>query len=493
MKQTTMMALAAALAAAGMLGAYHLGQRHAPASAPAAAGAETRKPLYWHDPMVPGQRFDKPGKSPFMDMQLVPVYADEGDGGNGGVSISPRVQQNLGVRTAAAVMAPLPLSLSAVGNVAFNEREVAVVQARAGGFVDRVLVRTPLVRVRRGQPLAEVTLPDWVALQEEFLAVRRMPGGGAPGLLDAARQRMLLAGMSEQQVRQLEAGGRVPARQVLLAPASGVVSELAAREGMSVAAGTPLFRINGLDSVWVIAELPEAVAAQVAPGSAVSARAAAQPDTELRGKVAAILPEVDPATRTMRARVELPNPGGRLAPGMFVNLTFAPPPRAPALLLPAEAVIRTGTRSVVMLEQAPGKFAPLQVELGAEAGGQVEIRSGLQAGQKVAVSGQFLVDSEASLKASGQRMEGTAAAVHRGEGVLEAVGKDEVTLSHGPIPSLKWPAMTMAFKLPPGGLPPGMQPGTRVRFEFVQQGEGEFAVTSITAAQPAAPGHGSHQ
>lgn len=487
-------AVMAAVVAAGALGAlaayggYQFGLRQSAAAAQAPAPG-ARQPLYWHDPMVPGQRFDKPGKSPYMDMQLVPVYAEQG-ADNGTVSISPRVQQNLGVRTAVVSSAPLQLALAAVGNVGFNEAEVAVVQARASGFVERVLVRTPLAPVRRGQALAEVTLPDWVAAQEEFLAVRRMAGAGA-GLLEAARQRMLLLGMSEQQVRQVENGGRVQARQVLLAPRDGVVTELAAREGMAVAAGTPLYRINGLDTVWVMAELPESMAAQVAPGNAVTARATALSELELRGKVAALLPEVNAATRTVRARIELANPGARLAPGMFVNLAFAAAPRAPSLLLPAEAVIRTGTRSVVMLEQEPGKFVPVQVTLGQEAGGQVEIRSGLQAGQKVAASGQFLVDSEASLKASGERLQGAPAAVHRGEGVVEAIDKDEVTLSHGPIASIKWPAMTMAFKLPPGGLPAGLQAGARVTFEFVAQGEGEFRLTAIAATAPQQ--HGGHK
>ncbi len=491
---------AAALGAVGAYGGYQLGKRQAGPASPAegAAAAPGRKPLYWHDPMAPGQKFDKPGKSPYMDMQLVPVYADEGaDAGT--VSISPRVQQNLGVRTAPVTSAPLPLTVSAVGNVAFNEREVAEVQARANGFVERVLVRAPLEPVRRGQPLVEVTMPDWVAAQEEFLAVRRMQAGAAPGLLDAARQRMRLAGMGEQQVRQVEAGGRVQARQVLVAPRAGVVTELAAREGMAVAAGAPLYRINGLESVWVNAELPESAVAQVPVGAEVTARAAALPDAELHGKVAAILPQVDAATRTMRARIELANPGGRLAPGMFVSLTLAPRQRHSVLLVPAEAVIRTGTRNVVMREDGPGKFSPVPVELGAEAGGQVEIRSGLQAGQKVAVSGQFLIDSEASLKGSVQRMgapapAGDAAAlVHRGEATVEAVGADEITLSHGPIATLKWPAMTMAFKLPKGGLPLAVAPGDRVAFEFVQQADGSFQVTALRPLAPAAHQHGERK
>lgn len=489
MKKNTMIAAivsAGALSALGMFGGYQLGKRQA---APAQAAApEGRKPLYWHDPMVPGQKFDKPGKSPYMDMPLVPVYADEGTGA-GTVAISPRVEQNLGVRTVAVTSAALPLTVSAVGSVALDERAVAEVQARANGFVERVLVRAPLESVRRGQPLAEVTMPDWVAAQEEFLAVRGMHAGASPALLDAARQRMRLAGMNEQQVRQLEAGGRVQARQVLVAPRNGVVTELAAREGMAVAAGAPLYRINGLETVWVNAELPEAVLAQVTVGTPVVARAAAMPDAELRGKVDAILPQVDPTTRTIRARIVLDNPGARLAPGMFVNLSFAPRQGHAALLLPSEAVIRTGTRNVVMLEEGAGKFAPVAVELGPEAGGQVEIRSGLQAGQKVAVSGQFLLDSEASLKGSGQRMGASAPLTHRGEATVEALGQDEITLSHGPIATMKWPAMTMAFKLPRGGLPVHVAPGDHVTFEFAQQADGSFQVTTLAPAHQ----HGDHK
>jgi len=392
------------------------------------------------------------------------------------------------VRTALVTSAPLPLTVSAVGNVAFDEREVAVVQSRSNGFVERVLVRAPLETVRRGQPLAEVTMPDWVAAQEEFLAVRRMNAGAAPGLLDAARQRMVLAGMSEQQVHQVETGGKVLARQVLVAPRAGVVTELAAREGMAVAAGAPLYRINGLDSVWVNAELPETAVAQVPVGTEVTARAAALPDAQLRGKVAAILPQVDAATRTIRARIELSNPGGRLAPGMFVTLSFAPRQGHAALLLPSEAVIRTGARNVVMLQEGPGRFAPVQVELGAEAGGQVEIRSGLRQGQQVAVSGQFLLDSEASLKGSSARMGGAAPLTHHGEATVEAVGQGDITLSHGPIATMKWPAMTMTFKLPPAGLPQRFAPGERVTFDFTQQGDGSFQVTAMERAE-AAPVH----
>jgi Cu(I)/Ag(I) efflux system membrane fusion protein len=409
----------AVVAAVGVLGAvgfgmYRLGANSAhdttPAAAsPASAGSGAadstggRRVLYWHDPMVPGQKFDKPGKSPYMDMQLVPVYADEG-ADSGTVTISPRMQQSLGIRTAEARETSLSSSIEAVGSVAWNERDVFLVQARSNGFVERLLVRAPLEPVRKGQPLAELYVPDWVAAQEEFLTARRMQGSGLEGLADAARQRMRLAGMSEDQIRLVESSGKVHARFTVTAPAGGVVAELSARDGMTVMAGAPLFRINGLDTVWVVAEVPEAQAIQLRPGSDVTARAQALPGVTLKGKVNAILPEVSSATRTVKARVELRNPEHRLVPGMFAAVDFAPAAPRKVLAVPNEAVIRTGTRNVVIVAQDGGKFAQVEVETGAEAKGYTEIRKGLAAGSRVVLSGQFLIDSEASLKGAATRM-----------------------------------------------------------------------------------------
>src|SRR5688572_28386860 len=265
--------VAAVIVAAGGYGLYSIGMNAgmkmaAPASAPAKDGAPERKVLYWHDPMVPGQKFDKPGKSPFMDMQLVPVYADEG-GDEGGVSISSRVQQNLGTRTSEAVRGEIAPKIEAVGTVDWNEPDVAVVQARANGFVEKLHVRAPLDPVRKGQALAELYVPDWVAAQEEYLGARRIGGAGLEVLREGAAQRMRLGGMSEAQIQLVESTGKVHARTTIAAPIDGVVGDLAVREGMTVMSGAPMFRINGLASVWVNAEVPESLAAHVRPGNAV--------------------------------------------------------------------------------------------------------------------------------------------------------------------------------------------------------------------------------
>ena len=357
--------------------------------------------LYYHDPMVPGKRFDAPAKSPFMDMMLVPVYGENrghtSADDQGSVSVSPRIQQNLGVRTAEVVEGRLQSRVSAVGSIAWNERDQSVVHARAAGYIERLYVRATLDAVKQGQPFAELYVPDWVAAQEEYLSVKRIAAGDA-ALIDAARQRMRLLGMSEAQIARVDRSNAVQARITLVAPSTGVVAELIAREGMVVTPGMTLARINGLATVWALAELPESQAALVRTGSAVEARSPGVPGTVFRGTVQALLPEVNAATRTLKARVQFANPGRHLVPGLFVTMQFMDERTESALLIPTEAVIQTGRRAVVMLAEPNGRFQPVDVETGLESGGQTEIKRGLKVGQRVVVSSQFLIDSEASLK-----------------------------------------------------------------------------------------------
>ena len=445
--------------------------------------------LYYHDPMVPGNKFDKPAKSPFMDMMLVPVYAaSEADAGK--VTISPRIQQNLGVRTATVTEETLSSQISAVGSIAFNERDQATLQARATGYVERLHVRATLDRVVKGQPLVELYVPDWVAAQEEFLALRRMPGNDLASLVDGARQRMRQAGMSSEQIYQVETSGRAQGRVTVTAPIGGVVVELLAREGMTVMPGATLFRINGLSTVWANAEVPESQSALLRPGSRVQAHSPAVPGATFDGKVQAILPDVNPATRTLKVRLELANPDARLVPGMFVSMRFLGMGGGKALLIPTEAVIQTGQRTVVMLAEEEGRFRPVEVQAGLETGGQTEIKRGLQAGQRVVVSSQFLIDSEASLKGVEARLNVAPQPVsantsprHQSEARVETVGKDGLTLSHGPIASMKWGAMTMDFKNPvQQALPSGLRAGDRVSFEFYIDDDGLPQLTRVSPA-----------
>jgi Cu(I)/Ag(I) efflux system membrane fusion protein len=393
-------------------GLYSLGVMHGRAQAGSSPSAALRpgdidpttgrQILYWHDPMVPGRRFDAPGKSPFMDMQLVPVYADIG-GNAGAVTISPRVQQNLGIRTAAVERERATAEVRAAGNVAFNERTQVLVQARAAGYIERLRVRARFDRVAAGQALADVYVPDWVAAQQEYLSVLRWRGTDLGSLVEAAAARMRQAGMTEEQIRNIERNGAVEPRVTLTAPVAGIVTELAAREGMTVETGSPLFTLNGIDTVWVDAAVPERESALLRPGTAVTARTSALPGRTWTGSVQTILPAVDPATRTVAARVELENPEGALLPGMFVDLTLAGAP-IEALTVPSEALIRTGQRTVAILAEADGAFRAVDVVTGIELGDRTEIRSGLEAGQRVVASGQFLIDSEASLRSATERL-----------------------------------------------------------------------------------------
>jgi Cu(I)/Ag(I) efflux system membrane fusion protein len=470
----------------------------APAAAPAAGqmqAAGDRRVLYWHDPMFPQQKFDKPGKSPFMNMQLVPVYAD-GGAQEGGVAVSARMQQSLGIRTAEAVLGSLEPKMEAVGSVAWNERAVVLVQARSGGFVEKLHARAPLDTVAKGAPLVEILVPEWAGAQEEFLLLRRQESPEAKRLAEAARQRLLLLGMSEEEIRGVEDGATVKSRFTLRAPISGVIAELGVREGMTVMAGATLYRIVDLSTVWVNAEVPEAQASWLVPGAPVEARVPAFPETVFKGRVGAILPEVNAATRTLRARIELANPGARLKPGMFANLMLTAGRGREAVLVPSEAVIRTGERNVVIALQ-DGRFAPLEVDVGREMEGKSEILKGLKAGTRVVASGQFLMDSEASLKGALSRLQGDlestaapapAAATHKGSGRVLSVdrAKGTIEIDHGPIPSLKWPAMQMGFAVADRKLLQGLAKGDTVEFEMraASGKEGEYVLERLRKAKP---------
>jgi Cu(I)/Ag(I) efflux system membrane fusion protein len=457
---------------------------------PVAAGdidpATGRRVLYWHDPMVPGQRFDQPGRSPFMDMDLVPVYEGAGEDG-GGVEINPRIQQNLGIRTVRVTRGTIAPRIEAVGNITYNERDQVVVEARAMAFVEALHVRATLDAVAAGEALADLYVPRWIAVQEEFLAVADMEGSDLAPLVDAARQRMRQAGMTEAQIRAVEASGTVNASYTVRAPIAGVVDELGVREGMTVMPGDLLYRINGIDTVWVTAEVPETQAMLVRVGAPVTARSGALPGVTFAGTVEALLPSVDPVTRTIEARIEIDNRDRSLVPGMFVSVTLAGP-GSEALLVPTEAVIETGRRKVVIRAEPGGTFAPVDVETGLVADGETQILAGLNEGDSVVASGQFLIDSEANLSSTITRMGTTAEAgdaivTHSGKGRIEAFAPGQVTLSHGPIPSLQWGSMTMGFELPPDVADADLAVGDAVDFRFVLRDDGSAEITAIDPAE----------
>ena len=385
--------LAATLLAGG--GGYWLGQR-GDVPAEATTNADGREVLYYYDPMFPQQKFDKPGKSPFMDMELEPKYADGGGGTSGataGVSIDPSAMQNLGIRVVAAQMGSIAATLNVTGSVDFNQRDVAVIQARSGGFVSRIYARAPGDVVRAGAPIADVQLPEWGGAQTEFLSVKRL---GRPDLTTAARQRLRLMGMSDGLISSVERSGRTNGTVTITSPISGVIQTLDARAGVTLSQGQTLAQVTGLGTVWLNAAVPEAQAGTVRIGQSATATLTAFPGETFGGRIIAILPTAAADSRTLTVRIELTNRGGRLRPGMYANVALGGDAR-PALLVPSEAVIRTGTRTIVMLAMGDGRYHPAEIRTGREGGGQTEIVEGLAVGEKVVASGQFLLDSEASL------------------------------------------------------------------------------------------------
>ena len=447
-----------------------------------------RRILNYHDPMVPGKQFDAPAKSPFMDMMLVPRYAGNGAADASSVTVSPRIQQNLGLRTAPVVQGALVSEITVVGSVAWNERDQALVSSRAMGYVEKLHVNAVLDRVAAGAPLAELYVPDWVAAQEEYLALARASGPGLEPLRDAARQRMRQAGMEPAQIQQVVNSGQLQPRVTLRAPIAGVLTELTVRQGSTTTPGMVIARIQGTRTVWAEGEVPESQAALLQPDVPVKASSPGAPGQHFEGHLQALLPQVNPATRTVRARLELANPGGRLVPGMSVQMRFARSSASTTLMVPSDAVIHTGRRSVVMLAAEGGRFSPVEVVTGLESGGQTEIVSGLQVGQRVVLSGQFLIDSEASLRGLEARLNPApeaGAPRYRTDAVINALSGNTVNLTHPPIEALKWPEMTMDFQLPPRERQPGkLEAGDRLQIEFhLQEGD----LPQITEIQRVAP------
>jgi Cu(I)/Ag(I) efflux system membrane fusion protein len=483
-------------AAATWLLSHHASDA-AKSAASSAPASTDKKVLYWYDPMVPDQHFDKPGKSPFMDMQLVPKYAGSGDGNDsaGVIQIDPRQVQNLGLRTTKVAQGALASTVRATGTVAFDERTVTVVQARVAGIVERLEVRAPLTAVKQGQALLTLLAPDWTAAQEEYLSLQRMRSSGLDELRTAARRRLLLLGMSDGQIRAIERSGQSQARITITAPRDGVVGELSIREGATVMAGSPLLRLNGLDTVWVNAAIPETQIGRVTSTSSVNVELPAFPGQRFEGRIDALLPDIDPATRTQTARLVLDNPQHRLAPGMFAQVEFtASKEGSTSVLAPTEAVIATGTRSVVIVDDGKGRFRAQEVRTGDEADGKTEVLDGLKDGETVVLSGQFLIDSEASLTGTLARLGGsadetsepasndsTAESTITAEGVITKIDGDQWTIAADAIPALDMGAMTMTFKGPTAAQ---LRRGQRVRFSFIRNREGDFEIRTVTVIPP---------
>ncbi len=376
----------------------------APAAGPCPGGAQ---PAYWQAPMDPTYIRKEPGKSP-MGMDLVPVCA--GSAAQGTVQVDSRTLHTIGVRTAPVETRDLSRSVRAVGRVTWDERRVAHVHTKVQGWVEALHVDFLGQKVEHGQPLLEIYSPELVATQEELLLAARYRSAtaespfddvatGGETLLEATRRRLELWDISKRDIDRLLETGRVKRTLTLHAPSSGVVTELAVRSGMEVEPNTNLYTIADLSTVWVVADVYEFELPWVERGLTGNVELASLPGAAFRGPVTHVAPFLDPKTRTAEVRLELPNPEGRLKPEMFGNVTIEAAPHPAATAIPSEAVIRSGTRALAIVALGDGRFDPREVELGLDTGaGWTEVVRGVEPGEEVVVSSQFLIDSESKLQ-----------------------------------------------------------------------------------------------
>lgn len=392
------------LIVAGGIG-YLIARQSTPAASvgiPATSQSSGKKVLYWYDPMTPQQHFDHPGTSP-MGMQLVPKYADEGGAADQGVvRVSPAEVQNLGMRTAKVKIGRLSDTAHVPGTIAWDQQLAVTVSARTNLTLEKLYVRAPFTQVKAGQPLAEVLAPEWSAAAAEYFALGDAQSAEGRSLRSAAHERLHALGMDDATIRGLRAGGGTI---TLRAPVDGVVGQLDVQEGQQVGEGTPIMSINGLDKVWVDAAIPQAQVGGITAGAPITATVTALPDEPFHGEVEALLPDVDEATRTQRARIVLDNPKHDLAPGMFADLRIQGTASTPHPLVPDEAIISDGVNTRVIEALGDGQFKPVLVQTGRSANGMTAILAGLHGGERIVTSGQFLIDSEASLSGALTRMQ----------------------------------------------------------------------------------------
>ncbi len=448
-----------------------------------------KKPLYWVAQMDPNYRRDEPGKSP-MGMDLVPVYADEGDSGNT-VHINAAVEQSLGVRTSKAERRSLWRKIEATGYVGFDESQVSQINLRTEGWIERLLVKNEGERVKKGQLLFEFYSPQLVNAQKEYVQAKRRSDAR---LLSATEEKMLALGMVKADIRQLDKTSKVSNTVQVLAPQDGTVTNLNVKEGMFVKPATEIMSLADLSSVWLQAEVFESQADWVAESQAAEARLNYMPGEVFSGRVDYVYPVLDPNTRTLQVRLRFDNPDERLKPNMYSRVTIFGKTHPGALSIPREALIRGQEVDRVVVALGDGAYTVYEVMSGIESGNWVEIIAGLEEGDEVVTSAQFLIDSEASLAGSIRRLDALAMTDNPderqtvfGTGIVEALnrGTRRIRVSHGPIEALGWAAMTMEFDVLQGVNLERVNIGQNIHFSLGQSDVGDYVISVIHQPEPA--------
>jgi Cu(I)/Ag(I) efflux system membrane fusion protein len=445
--------------------------------------------LYWVAPMDPAFRRDEPGKSP-MGMDLVPVYADE-DMDSDAVHISASIEQSLGVRTSLAERRSLWRKVDATGYIGFDESLVSQINLRTEGWIERLLVKNEGERVKKGQLLFEFYSPQLVNAQKEYVQAKRR---NDTLMLSATREKLLALGMVQADIRQLAKTSTVSNTVQVLAPQDGTVTSLNIKEGSFVKPATEIMSLADLSSVWLQAEVFESQVDWVTEAQSAEARLNYMPGEVFSGRVDYVYPVLDPQTRTLQVRLRFDNPDERLKPNMYARVTIFGKSHPGALSIPREALIRGQEIDRVVVALGDGGYTVHEVMSGIESGNWVEIIAGLEVGDEVVTSAQFLIDSEASLAGSIRRLDALGMVDSKddqqaiyGNGIVEAVDPKtrRIRVSHGPIEALGWTAMTMEFDVLPGVNLDLVNIGQSIHFSLDLSDVGDYVINIIHQPEPA--------
>ena len=439
-----------------------------------------KQPLYWVAPMDPNYRRDKPGKSP-MGMDLIPVYEGgekANDEGPGTISISPDVINNLGVRTGLVERKPLHSEIVTVGYVKYDEDQLVHIHPRVSGWVEKLYVKAAGDRVDLGAPLYALYSPELVNAQEELLLALNRKNSR---LVQASEDRLKALQIPPAFIQQLKRTLAIQQTVTFYAPQKGVVDNLNIREGFFVQPGTTMLSIGALDQVWVEAEIFERQASLVSVGDPVTMTLDYLPGKTWTGRVDYIYPTLDSKTRTVRLRLRFDNPDEALKPNMFAQVSVHADSSEPLLVIPREALIRTGSQDRVVLALGEGSFKSVAVKVGRQDQSIAEILDGLKEGEKVVTSAQFLLDSESSKTSDFKRMQHgddkPSSVWVPGEIQSLMLNHRMVTVTHEAIDAWEWPVMTMDFQVNPKVDIEAMSPGTRLHLEITKLDSGQYEIT----------------
>ena len=443
--------------------------------------SEEKKPLYWVAPMDSNYRRDKPGKSP-MGMDLIPVYEDESstdDFGPGAVRVAPHVVNNLGVRTAPVELENMHTEISTVGYVQYDEDKLIHIHPRVDGWIEKLYVKAEGDPVEKGQPLYSLYSPQLVNAQEELLIALKRNNGS---LVTAAKDRLKALQLSAGLIKELEQTKKVQQTITFYSPQAGVVDGLKIREGFYVKPGDTLLSIGKLDQVWVEAEVFERDAALIKEGLPVSMILDYLPGEDWTGVVDYVYPALNSKTRTLRVRLKFGNPDFQLKPNMFAQVSIHANQADSAIIVPKEAVIRTGKQDRVVLALGDGQFKSIEVTIGRVDKDSIEILSGLNEDDVVVTSAQFLIDSESSKSSDFKRMthdEVPNSIWMQGEVNSVMTGHRMVNITHGPAEAWDWPEMTMDFNVAENVDVDSLKSGQSLHFEVSKTEDSGYEVTGI--------------